>query len=1255
MKPALLLWVLLLLLLPLEYGCAPPARSGKPPSLVELRRTAAVTSDPELAGRWLLRELISPGGEARHARTARARLDRIGGGRWAAHLARGLDDAVHGRLSSAPTHYLRAAQAARSSSDLAAPFVAWFSVHEALRLREQSPGLWKQWEGFVRDAMREPSNLGWRARAELVEWWADEEHDKATRDVEELAAKEFGCARHVQLAGPFGRQAPRDVYRRFPPEHPGPWPQRWARDASMGESPRVLETDRHGCTVFADEPVGDGVFYAQTFVTVPADREALIAVQGALAVWVDDTQVVDRDPRRWGVWPSFGAQLWLRPGRHRILARLTEPRTSIRIMHPDGRPLKLPSSADSAPAYGLVPPQITRDPNLLSRFIRNGDVVDPGDDVLRLTAAYLAYLEDEADAASLIMEPLVRDLDRATGAMLALAGTFAASDPIFDESQSRDLARRLHEAAAGKDPSLWRSRLTMALWEGEQGGAPAAVRQLRPLVDEFPEAPAVLLALTRLYGKLGWRPEYSRAVKQLAERFPDMPEALLAAIDIYDDEGATKQADALVERVRLLDPDSEVALSRALARQDYDAALEELGRLGKRRPDRKDIAERVHAVMARAGNTEESWKQLQAAIERDPRSGRARLALADARFATGDHSALSLALVDAVESGASTDELKAALDLVEGMTELEPYRIDARSVIAAYEQTGRHLPGTAARVLDYAAVWAKADGSSRMLEHEVVRIQSPEAATGMAEHRRLPGLALHMRVLKQDGRVLEPEFVAGKPTVTFPHLEVGDYIETEQIISLPGDGQDGTLYVGPHWFFREENVAYARSEFVVISPASKHLIVETRGQVPDPKREDTGAFEVRRWRVDESPASPTEPNSPPITEFLPSVRVGWGVELSQQIQRYADSVADLTPVDPRIRRIARRIVKGVPKHARTERARRLYRWVLANVEEGDETDGRRVIIGKHGVLSRGFATLCRAVGIRVDYAIARNRLAPPPAGPISQATEFTLVLLRIAGDDGRPVWLTVGSKYAPFGYVPAEARDVPAWVLAEPRPSQARTPAGGTQDAIDYLADVVLASDGSATVELVQRFHGRQAVGARQDLAQLPENRLPDVLQSLVGRALSGASLIKHSIEHLDSLDSPLELRMKIRVPAFARRAGGELILSPPFTWSVARLASLPQRQTPLLITTATHEQVKLSIRLPKGARLASTLAAGTIRDGERYLEVADTLKSDRLVLHRVVHIPAGRVQPERYPEFVQFARRADDAQASTIRISLGD
>ena len=51
--------------------------------------------------------------------------------------------------------------------------------------------------------------------------------------------------------------------------------------------------------------------------------------------------------------------------------------------------------------------------------------------------------------------------------------------------------------------------------------------------------------------------------------------------------------------------------------------------------------------------------------------------------------------------------------------------------------------------------------------------------------------------------MLEPEPVAGKPTLTMPHLEVrqGDYVEIERVTRPPpATRRRGRQYRGPTWF-----------------------------------------------------------------------------------------------------------------------------------------------------------------------------------------------------------------------------------------------------------------------------------------------------------------------------------------------------------------------------------------------------------------------------------------------------------------------
>jgi tetratricopeptide (TPR) repeat protein len=1242
-------------LLPLTFlsacfwgACAPHGGGdAKAPTVAELRKKAE--QDSKQTGAWLLAELLSPDGSPAKAQKARQALDQAKATDLLAELGRGIDDFSHGHLKGAPEAMMRAVRAARDSDDPRAELLGWYATRQAVGFRSNDPQLWKRWKPFVHETLNRPGQLGFRARAELADWALSEAYAEGEKDLAGLSVKLRGCVKDVRLAGPFGRNAAPDLLRPFPAAAPGAWPARFPMDPGQGEPPRQLPTTRTGCKVEAKEPMPGGVYFAETFVTLSQPTDVLVWAGRALRIWVDDAPLLSHDIRDWGTWTNVAAGAALETGRHRVVVQVTDPSVEIRLLTRDGRPLGAPTDTDGSKPYSLARPEALA-VNSVARFVTKDGVRDPKDDLLRFVIANLAGEDGGADVASVLIEPLVADPGRATGIALATAARFTDSDPIYENSQRRDLVRQLNERAAKRDPNLWSPRLSLGLWEAEKSGMPEGARVLKALTRQFPEVPAILASLTRLYNELGWYAAYSASARELATRFADDADALEVAIPVLEVAGDSAMADKLAERARQLNPDTEIVLARALLRRDYAEALKELRRIGARHPERKDIAERIYDVMVRSGSQQEGWKKLEAAIKQNPKNSAARLALADAGLASGRGDALVQALVAAVEGGAETEIIEEALDLVEGATELEPYRLNAHEIIAAYEKSGVHLPGTAARVLDYSAVWVHSDGSSRMLEHEVVQVQSAEAITQQAEQELRRGLWLHLRVIKKSGKIYEPEIVDGKPTATLPHLEVGDYVETERIESNKGDGQRGQRYFGPRWFFREENIAYARSEFLVVSPKDRPLQIEARNNVPPPEVKETGSLVVRRWRVDQSPASPVEPFGAPVSEFLPSVQIGWGADLPSALRAMSDGLTDLTPKDPRIVRIAARIV--APETKTAERARKLYRWVVGNVQEGEEDDGRRAVIGKNGNLWRAYITLCRALDIPVDYAAAQNRLALPPSGPFSEQALFTQPLIRVGGKGG--TWLTVGSKYAPFGYVPAEARGMPAYLLSSGTPELTRTPAEGTIDDMAYEGNVKLLATGAADVTLTLTFTGKYATGLRGALSQMPEDQLRDVLESrLLGRELRGIQLSQYKVDHFDDLDSPLQIHAQGHVQRFAERAGGALIVSPPFGVRLSQLAVLPTRQTPLLLVDATHQRIKLTLELPNGATLEQLAQPRSVKDGERSVTVRDAQKGNAFVLDREINIPAGRVQPGAYGQFQEFARQADAALFHSVRVRL--
>jgi hypothetical protein len=252
------------------------------------------------------------------------------------------------------------------------------------------------------------------------------------------------------------------------------------------------------------------------------------------------------------------------------------------------------------------------------------------------------------------------------------------------------------------------------------------------------------------------------------------------------------------------------------------------------------------------------------------------------------------------------------------------------------------------------------------------------------------------------------------------------------------------------------------------------------------------------------------------------------------------------------------------------------------------------------------------------------------------------------GVPGGVRWLAVRDKFAPAWYVPAEYRGEPALRLVPGTPRET-TPTTGGGDGVSFGGRAVLLPDGSAQVQLTQRFEGKAGISIRGVLDKVPGAQLHDFLESaLVGRSLPGAKVRTYAVVNKEDPAAPLELRIEADVPALARQTGTGLALAPIFPINLNELAALPERQTPLLLKHAFHVEVHFEIVPPAGLHPQGTISPTDIHDGERTVAVHDSFKDGTLLLDRVVDIPAGRVQPG--PEYARFLRFIHDGDGIVER-----
>ncbi|MCH2108096.1 MAG: hypothetical protein MK135_02115 [Polyangiaceae bacterium] len=1237
----------------LPWGCGAPLHSAQS-SWDDLRDKASQSDEEIDIIEWYAAELFRPGGLSVEAQKARERLLELQPDGLKAHLLLAIDAEHHGQPSSAVEHYFSALSSARSSDEPDVELYAWYASQQLEDLA--GPEFLKDHRSQLQEMVDQPGRLGFRAYADIVELWAFVLSAEAeSENIGELLATRLGCSQQMRLAGPFGADDGADIFKPFPAEEPGPWPARFAEEEGALGRPRVLKTAVFGCDVSADEPVLRGVFYSETFLELREEKRLLLTASGATQIWVDDYSVLERDIRQWGVWPRFGTEVRLAPGRHRLLWKSADPSSSLRIMQSDGRSALAEEGVQTTDeinqGYSRTPPLEVRDPNRLMRYIATNDNAPApiSSSFLRYIVASLTLVDGQPDVASVLAAPLIEDGEAATGLSLAFAAELVGADPIYDRSQTRDLQHELEARAVGHDAQLWFPQLKLVVWKASQEGPASAVVPMQELVKQFPEVALVHYQMARLYQNLGWAPELMATVQKLVEQFPEDTDVLQLGIQLATQEGKFELVDKLSKELALLDPDTEIFLTQALQRQDYAQAIVELKKLAERRPERKDIAPRIAEVMARAGDETAAWKRLQSVVEREPRDVHGRLELADAQMAQGREHVLAKALADVVVAGGDPALIEEAIDLVGAMTALEPYRLNALEIIREYESKGRALPGTAARILDYGALWVRSDGSSRFLEHEVVRIQSEEGVKQFTEMSS-EGTTLHLRVIKKDGRIFEPEAVAGKATVTMPHLEVGDYVEQERILSQWGDGL-GNIYSGPSWFFREPNIAYARSEFVVISPLGKKLEIEAVNGVPAPEVVTGDAFLMHRFRVDDSPASPVEPMSPPAQEFLPRVSVGWGISFDERLRSLSRGVASFLPNDPRIVTIAENIVSAEDATTEVDKARVLYRWVLDSVQKGKEQDGRRVIISRSGSHEQAYVTLCRAVGIPIRWAVAESGIASPTTGPLSRANRPLFPLLVVGSKDDER-WLQISTRFAPFGSISSDLIGQKAFLLGGETPQEAVVPPTGVEDTIRYEGEGELARDGSARLALDIVFVGKFAAGLRDGLSQIPPSQLAGIIESrLLGQELQGARLLSHQVKYQDDLDEPLILSLQVEVPGFALPSGNRILLSPNFMPRLSGMTTLARRATPLMIGESNRQSLDLRLRLAPGLVAQPRQSKGA--QGGADFFVQDEASSGELHLLREVTTRAGRVAVKDYDAFRAFTALADGDLSSAIRIEL--
>jgi len=297
------------------------------------------------------------------------------------------------------------------------------------------------------------------------------------------------------------------------------------------------------------------------------------------------------------------------------------------------------------------------------------------------------------------------------------------------------------------------------------------------------------------------------------------------------------------------------------------------------------------------------------------------------------------------------------------------------------------------------------------------------------------------------------------------------------------------------------------------------------------------------------------------------------------------------------------------------------------------------------------AVLARAIleclGIRSYFAFAAEKDFPDLGGFVSPAV-FTHVLLYVPVDRQGGVWMDFSRTYNGYGLVDPALEGSDALVVIRDG-AEVRTVAGSRMDGSRIDLSVRLDEGGNARFEGAVRFYG-----GREDARSLFQDALTreEMANRLLGRMFPAFSLDDFSMNGLDTVDSPFDLRIKGRTFSLATTTPDRIVLTPVLNASEV-LAHVDERARvhPYYIIRPVNESERYRFRLPEVYRSAVFDRKDSVQCafGYAFVRVSKNAGETELVVEKEVHVGAARIAPADYGEFIEFCERLQRAERRHI------
>jgi hypothetical protein len=1083
--------------------------------------------------------------------------------------------------------------------------------------------------------------------------------------IELEAWRAVGAVQRWRVGGPFAALRLFDLRRTLPLDG------RVAATAAMND--RALEFP-DGDVGLELEP-GDGdIFYAASEITLERGGEYLLWVEGAAALEarLDGAVAISRVPYPVESPRAQTAAVRLPPGRHQVLVRWSRAegaRFRLALARADGDASDLASVAPKELAGArasaicdlgqpCVTPPAWRDRADLRAAASAMLEKDPADALAAWLLARAALGDDRALSRTAVERAVI--LSASGAPSLALRAQQLLHDAEVPDRIGRAHALADLVEAARKDPLLVRARLTAAALERDSERFDDAQQELEraeAALGEEKETPSarVLAARARLLDARGNSAAARARAQEALRAAPGRCDTLQLLLDLSRRGGSLSDQREHAEQLVACPDGLASAAQAARSRGDLARAEQLLKLAAAMRPAQPSRLEQVADVQSARKKDREALDSLRAAAALTPRSPEPLRRLSGAHELLGEVKAAADVRRAALRLAPGDLQLREQIALDEGVRLLSWSDRDG----AALTKGAKDAPpgASAVRLLDQGATQMFPDGGGVERVHTVARVFDKKGVAKFGE-AQIPSDAqvVHLRTLKADGRVLEPESIPEKEAISLPGLEPGDAVEIDYLRGLSPRGPDMPGYSLGAFFFRDDETPMGESTYEVRAPAPLEIDAHNLSLPQDAVRQDGDSFRFRHSARDVKPLQ-SEPHQVAESEVMPWVQLGIGAGQKDLMRSLADWALLRTRPGSATQELAKRALGSSVE----DTARRIHAAVAEAVRGrsngGDfQTSAAQVLAHGRGNRLLVLKAALASAQIPSHIVFARTFLADPAPHRFPRGELFGYALLRVDLPRG-PAWVDVSYRLAPFDQLPAFLRGQDAWVIPEPgeEPEYVRLPQSlpGQRDGRALQMELTLDPEGVATGTGRDEHHGFEAATLKDALERLDGDQRKQAVESTLGRGLRGVALESLATEHENDVGGPATLVYGFQVQ-LARRDGAQLFV--PASLVPSRLArrwlQTAERKVPLLVDSPEVLSERVSIALPPGRSLRSPPRPVSIATPFGTYSFRARAEAGKLVIEESLSVPQQRVPPERYAAFAAFAREVDEAQSQELLVA---